>query len=62
MGIIRITASSMVPLALDIAALVMGVLGVDFAITEYVLGITLPVIIVPKLKKYEVSGNFDFFN
>ena len=32
-------------------------LGVDFAITEYVLGITLPVIIVPKLKKYEVSGN-----
>ena len=35
----------------------MGVLGVDFAITEYVLGITLPVIIVPKLKKYEVSGN-----
>lgn len=32
-------------------------LGTDFAITEYVLGITLPIVITPTTKKFEVSGN-----
>lgn len=32
-------------------------LGTDFSITEYVLGITLPTVIVQKAKKYEVTGN-----
>ncbi len=41
----------------NLAAARKALLGVDFAVTEYVLGITLPVIVKPKQKKWEINGS-----